>query len=470
MARGFLLTALRPLLFASILGVALPLFANNPFGTLVPIPNLTLPGVPIGELTVGGETYLLLRGETPSGDLEPRLWNPNETISLVLPATITTNALAGVTGMQTAQGPRVFLWGDFVIGGTATRMLEWDGTDWDLPGGAVGGIIPNDAAIRQTSAGAELWVGSNLSLFPGIATPSTLAVYDGTTWQLPGTVVGAVEQIDVLRESGRLEDTVLIAGAIISIDGTPVSTVARFDGAWDTLDGGVPGPITALSVFLDENGQLEIWATGDELGFIWAVSRYANGAWTDLPLNFLPAGTPLGRVQRLPTVFGDWRIFEGFGSLFLGPTIEFTQSFVHVAWNPATGLYRPTSTSSTGVFSFESPSGLLPSGNLSVSSTGEVSEWVTEIIEFLSGDTNFDGTVNLADAIVLLSDVFGSTTSPCPMVGDFNGDDETNIADAIYMIGWLFGDNQPPFGPTYPDCGFDPDRLIYDCDNPMPCP
>ncbi len=55
-----------------------------------------------------------------------------------------------------------------------------------------------------------------------------------------------------------------------------------------------------------------------------------------------------------------------------------------------------------------------------------------------SGDANGDGTVDIADAIAILSHLFANAEAPCPNVINVNGDVRVDIADAIYMLSYLF--------------------------------
>ena len=88
---------------------------------------------------------------------------------------------------------------------------------------------------------------------------------------------------------------------------------------------------------------------------------------------------------------------------------------------------------------------------------------------FRRGDVNSDGTLNIADAIALLSHLFGGAAPPlCPDAADANDDGQLNIADAITILSHLFagaGDLPPPFGvcgpdpteDTLPACAYPPD-------------
>ncbi|MFN0057036.1 MAG: Ig-like domain-containing protein [Planctomycetota bacterium] len=68
---------------------------------------------------------------------------------------------------------------------------------------------------------------------------------------------------------------------------------------------------------------------------------------------------------------------------------------------------------------------------------------------FLRADVNDDDVVDVADAIGMLSYLFGGTTLGSPAGADMNGDGLTNIGDPIYLLGFLFGAGPPP-PPPFP--------------------
>ena len=88
--------------------------------------------------------------------------------------------------------------------------------------------------------------------------------------------------------------------------------------------------------------------------------------------------------------------------------------------------------------------------------------------EFIRGDTNGDGQVSITDALILFSEIFGSTaTSVCPRSGDVNADDQRDISDVISLLEALLG-NGPPIPAPYPDCGTAPASLL--CTSLSNCP
>ena len=75
---------------------------------------------------------------------------------------------------------------------------------------------------------------------------------------------------------------------------------------------------------------------------------------------------------------------------------------------------------------------------------------------FLRGDANDDGSLNLADAISLISYIFGGGSEPqCRSAANANSDYTVDIGDVIFLINHQFLAGPPP-GAPYPNCGADP--------------
>ena len=79
--------------------------------------------------------------------------------------------------------------------------------------------------------------------------------------------------------------------------------------------------------------------------------------------------------------------------------------------------------------------------------------------DFVRGDSNNDGKVDLSDAILTLGCKFlGSACPPCRDASDSNDDGKDDVSDPIFTLNFLFiGGAQPPDpGPRV--CGPDPTR------------
>ncbi len=90
-------------------------------------------------------------------------------------------------------------------------------------------------------------------------------------------------------------------------------------------------------------------------------------------------------------------------------------------------------------------------------------------ILFKRGDCNIDGSINVADAVYILSYLFAGGDEPaCKDAVDANDDGTINLADAVQVLAHLFagsGDLAPPFD----ECGTDPTDDALDCLSFPPC-
>jgi hypothetical protein len=78
---------------------------------------------------------------------------------------------------------------------------------------------------------------------------------------------------------------------------------------------------------------------------------------------------------------------------------------------------------------------------------------------FVRGDTNDDGAMDISDAVFLLNYLFlGGAVPACQPAADINNDHRTDLSDAIYLLNHLFlGGNGPAL--PFPACGPDPGGL-----------
>lgn len=89
---------------------------------------------------------------------------------------------------------------------------------------------------------------------------------------------------------------------------------------------------------------------------------------------------------------------------------------------------------------------------------------------FLRGDVNENGSVNIADAVVLLRRMFGLDPSGnCLAASDTDADGEVDISDAIRLVTYLFSGGLAPEDP-YPSCGIGLSPLAVPCDSHSWCP
>jgi hypothetical protein len=89
---------------------------------------------------------------------------------------------------------------------------------------------------------------------------------------------------------------------------------------------------------------------------------------------------------------------------------------------------------------------------------------------FLRGEINGDISVNIADALFLLTQLFsGGPAGTCADASDVNDDGSVNLADPIRLLAYLFSGGDVPDAP-FPDCGVDPTADMLGCVSFGACP
>jgi hypothetical protein len=90
--------------------------------------------------------------------------------------------------------------------------------------------------------------------------------------------------------------------------------------------------------------------------------------------------------------------------------------------------------------------------------------------EFVRGDANDDGGIDLADAIATLAHLFAGAPPPgCRDAADANDDGALDISDPVALLAALFAAGTPP-PPLHPACGPDPTADGLGCAAFAGCP
>jgi len=89
--------------------------------------------------------------------------------------------------------------------------------------------------------------------------------------------------------------------------------------------------------------------------------------------------------------------------------------------------------------------------------------------EFVRGDANADGALDLGDAIATLSYLFADAQAPpCLASADANDTGGLDLSDAIHILSYLFASGDPPPAPAGA-CGADPTPDDLGCEAFPPC-
>jgi hypothetical protein len=83
--------------------------------------------------------------------------------------------------------------------------------------------------------------------------------------------------------------------------------------------------------------------------------------------------------------------------------------------------------------------------------------------DFVRGDCNADGGIDIGDTVFLLAALFSGGPQPdCEDACDTNDGTGLDISDVVYELGFLFAAGTPPVAP-HPDCGADPTPDAMGC-------
>lgn len=88
--------------------------------------------------------------------------------------------------------------------------------------------------------------------------------------------------------------------------------------------------------------------------------------------------------------------------------------------------------------------------------------------QFVRGDCNADGAVQVSDAVTTFGALFSGGMVPCEAACDSNADGVLDIADGVYLLNFLFVFGPAPTSP-YPGCGVDPGSPLT-CESFSACP
>jgi len=76
--------------------------------------------------------------------------------------------------------------------------------------------------------------------------------------------------------------------------------------------------------------------------------------------------------------------------------------------------------------------------------------------QYICGDANSSGDVNVSDAVYIINYIFVSGTAPAPLESaDVNCDGDVNVSDAVWIVNNIFVSGNAPCdvdGDTVPDC------------------
>ncbi len=145
-----------------------------------------------------------------------------------------------------------------------------------------------------------------------------------------------------------------------------------------------------------DNAIISVSSDGENWATIWeSTSEFYDVDWNFISINIS------AQADNQPEIYVRWT---------MGPTDE---SFTYCGWNIDDIL----------IVGYDCP-------------------------DFLCGDANSDQTINVGDAVFLISYVFSGGPAPNPLeAGDANCDGQVNVGDAVYLIAYVFSGGAEPCCP-----------------------
>jgi len=93
---------------------------------------------------------------------------------------------------------------------------------------------------------------------------------------------------------------------------------------------------------------------------------------------------------------------------------------------------------------------------------------VSPFSAFVRGDSNADGSLNVADPVQTLVVLFQGAAPICLVAHDSNDDESVNIGDIIFSLNYIFSSGQQPAAP-FVACGEDPTDGNLNCESHSLC-
>ncbi|MFN0058569.1 MAG: vanadium-dependent haloperoxidase [Planctomycetota bacterium] len=99
-----------------------------------------------------------------------------------------------------------------------------------------------------------------------------------------------------------------------------------------------------------------------------------------------------------------------------------------------------------------------------------VANFLRPVGEYIRGDVNLNGILNIGDPIWTLDELFGGGPATiCESAVDVNGDDRRDLSDPVYSLSYLFMAGPAPPAP-FPACGSVPSAGLYCPPGSTVCP
>mgnify|MGYP001175101084 FL=1 len=408
-------------------------------------------------------------------------------------------AFAGTVGAQTTFSISS---GSIPAGGSGSLSLSMDNSGTEIQGWSLGAC--NDTVfltVDAANSGADTETAKNGSApdfnqistfadgatqgvvlcFTGCAVLTDVAAFEMLTIDYTGVAEGStsVAYCNTLG-SPAVETVVVVGGASLSpaqnsaavdVLGVPDPEYTYTSGSgsanYNPADGNASATV-AISIEETDNSGLGANFPNSTQGFSMGLSNSAEVTPTEVvaDLGFDPDFAEVGLFANGWTI-GVVYAFTG------GVTLDFDGDLEIIAASYETGgSMAGDEAGTTATLSWSDDLGSPAVANVVVFEGGSYpASFVDGSIalnpvvttDFIRGDANSDGIVNIADGVWIIYELFlNGPSSNCSVASDANGDELSDIADASFIIMYRFMGGAAPTAP-FPDCGQVDGQLPEDC-------
>ncbi len=277
-----------------------------------------------------------------------------------------------------------------------------------------------------------------------------------------------VATVVVVNGASVTPDQIGLAVEIVGVP-DPAYTYSVADVAVDyNADDGLFSFDTAVSIDQDDNGAPDALTQGFSMGLSHETAVLeVTGVVTTLA--FSPDFAEIGLSDPNGWTIGCVYSFTGATTAVLQDTEVITASYQNAAGAPlGTGMEQTVMTDLLLSDNVGTPpvANVVVVAGASLTATFDdasitLTGTIVQQIPFRRGDANGDGTVNIADGIWILNDLFQNgptTTDTCEIANDVNDDSVIDSSDAVYIFNYRFLNGPAPVAP-FPDCGTTPTQL-----------
>ncbi|MEM7167356.1 MAG: hypothetical protein AAF581_17980 [Planctomycetota bacterium] len=340
------------------------------------------------------------------------------------------------------------------------------------PGGLYGMVVSTEAPIEEIPVGSAQTVARFTYQLTGVAGDSTAIDFSSTLGAPPVVVVLSVAGVSFVpvQNSGSIQiETPPVVGLTCAIS-DPCTCAALISWtnpiAYDAITVLVDGVVAATTTSDSATVTLPVGVAADVcvVGSVQGVDAVATCCSITCPT--LPTTTP---PQALNCVIDDvtceatltWTNPEAYASIDVQVDGSTVQSLGGSALNATVSL--------AGAGSYQICLAATDGCGLPVSLVCCSVSCTGPPPQFVRGDNNGDGMLDLSDPILTLGYLFLGATTTCLVAMDVNDSGGVNTADAVYHLTFLFLAGAIPPAP-FPSCGDDltPDTLT--CDAFATCP